>query len=122
MLAEAGATGESKLRGLPVVLRGLRIREAELDQIRNAIGLCNGRGRTQISIDLCESLGFKQGNGWPKERAMRDVLRRLDALGLIRLPPSKKSDVSRNKKGENVNSPKSTGEVITHLAVRLNPG
>lgn len=48
-------------------------------------------GRTAISLKLCEKFKFKQQNGWPKDRAMRDILRRLEALNLITLPPSRKA-------------------------------
>ena len=46
--------------------------------------------RTAISLKLCRRFNFNQPNGWPKDRAMRDVLRKLDANGFIRLPPSRK--------------------------------
>jgi len=32
-------------------------------------------------------LGWRQPNGWPKDRACRDVLRQLEELKLIKLPP-----------------------------------
>jgi hypothetical protein len=38
---------------------------------------------------ICKSLGWYQNNGRLKDRACRDILRSLEQLGLIRLPPSK---------------------------------
>jgi Domain of unknown function (DUF4338) len=43
-------------------------------------------GRTRISEVVCIRLGWRQPNGWLKDRACRDVLRRLDRLHLLRLP------------------------------------
>lgn len=45
-------------------------------------------GRTRISEKVCEALGWRQPNGWAKDRACRDVLRALDAARFIALPPS----------------------------------
>jgi hypothetical protein len=36
---------------------------------------------------VCARLGWRQPNGWPKDRACRDVLRRLEKLRLVKLPP-----------------------------------
>jgi hypothetical protein len=45
------------------------------------------RGRTRMSQVVCAKLGWRQPNGWPKDRACRDVLRRLEELRIVRLPP-----------------------------------
>jgi hypothetical protein len=100
----------------PLILRGLRIGQVELIKIKDAISRANGHGRTKISRDLCETLEFRQENGWPKERAMRDILRRLDERGLIKLPLSKKPDPlnRRTKKHREIARP--LDDTITSIA------
>jgi hypothetical protein len=68
--------------------RGLRLDNRKLKTVRSVVDQFWARGRTAISLELCRILRFKQENGWPKERAMRDILRRLEAAGYIQLPPS----------------------------------
>jgi len=81
-----------------VVCRGLTLGEQELEIIRDEIEAFAGRGRTYISLRLCQRLAFNQPNGWPKERAMRDILRRLENQNLIRLPPSLKRSLREKLK------------------------
>lgn len=44
--------------------------------------------RAHIARQLCSLFQWHQSNGQPKERAMRDVLLRLHARGILRLPPA----------------------------------
>jgi hypothetical protein len=44
-------------------------------------------GRTRISEVACRRLSWRQPNGWLKDRACRDILRRLEELRLVKLPP-----------------------------------
>jgi hypothetical protein len=46
-----------------------------------------GDGRTRISEAVCTRLAWRQPNGWPKDRACRDILRRLEELRILKLPP-----------------------------------
>ena len=48
-------------------------------------------GRQKISIELCEIWGWCYQDGRPKEISCRDLLRRLDAKGLIKLPAKLRS-------------------------------
>lgn len=52
-------------------------------------------GRTRISEVICTRLGWRQPNGWLKDRACRDALRSLEEVGLIKLP--KRLDGVRRK-------------------------
>lgn len=54
-----------------------------------------GKGRTRISEVVCIRLGWRQPNGWLKDRACRDVLRRLENLHLLKLPPRLASPQNR---------------------------
>jgi len=55
-------------------------------------------GRTRISEVVCSRLGWRQPNGWRKDRACRDVLRRLEDLRLIKLPPLPRTWTNREAK------------------------
>ena len=69
-----------------------RYRSRELDAgdiafIRQAIDTDYARGRSHISRVLCAHWDWRQGNGKFKEYAARDLLLRLEEVGLVRLPP-----------------------------------
>ena len=59
----------------------------DIDLIRSLIKTTGHLGRTHISRDLCRIWDWKQENGIYKEIACRDLLRRLDSKGYIKLPP-----------------------------------
>lgn len=70
-----------------LILRGREFTTEDLELITRCVQEHFGRGRTHISQVVCEQLDWKQPNGWSKERACRDVLRRLEKMGLLTLPP-----------------------------------
>lgn len=71
---------------LPLVLRGKRFTYRGLRTVMRCVAEHFGDGRTRISEVVCIRLGWRQPNGWLKDRACRDVLRRLEKLRLLRLP------------------------------------
>jgi hypothetical protein len=73
--------------GLPLLLRGRRFTNRGLRTIMRCVAAHYGEGRTRISEVICVRLAWRQPNGWLKDRACRDVLRRLEELRLLRLPP-----------------------------------
>lgn len=76
-------------RTQPIKLRGRNLTDADIDALRSIVEENWLAGRSQISRLVCESLGWYQNNGRLKDRSCRDILRSLEQLGLIRLPPSK---------------------------------
>lgn len=72
----------------PIKLRGRVFSRIELNIIKRCVRDNYDKGRTQISRAVCEELNWRQPNGWLKDRACRDVLRKLDDLEVIKLPPS----------------------------------
>lgn len=79
----------AKLRrqgSLPITLRGRRFTYRGLKTVIHCVAEHYSEGRTRISEVICTRLGWRQPNGWLKDRACRDALRRLEKLGLIRLP------------------------------------
>jgi hypothetical protein len=47
------------------------------------------KGRTSISERVCRALRWRQPNGALKDMACREILRKLDMLGVVTLPPRK---------------------------------
>jgi len=72
----------------PITLRGRTFSLHDLEIVQTCVVKYYGRGRTYISREICKALNWRQPNGWLKDRACRDVLRHLDSLGVIKLPPS----------------------------------
>lgn len=69
-----------------LTIRRRTIRGEELDLIQTLIHEEGHRGRTYISEELCRLWNWRQTNGKPKEVAARELLRRLEAKGLLQLP------------------------------------
>lgn len=72
---------------LPLRLRGKNFGLSELRVVFDCVRSYWGEGRTQISKEICKELDWRQPNGWLKDRACRDVLLRLEEMGIIGLPP-----------------------------------
>ena len=70
-----------------LIVRRRRIGSAELEQIQRLIAQEGGQGRSHISNRLCEIWDWRQANGRFRQIACRDLLRQLQAKGLIELPP-----------------------------------
>jgi len=72
---------------LPLVMRGRRFTYRGIRTIMRCVSEYYFEGRTKISEAVCVRLGWRQPNGWLKDRACRDVLRKLEKLHLVKLPP-----------------------------------
>lgn len=70
-----------------LTIRRRRIDPADLELIRRLIDQEGRLGRTHLSRRLCEIWDWRQANGLFRQIACRDLLRQLDAKGLIELPP-----------------------------------
>jgi hypothetical protein len=70
-----------------LVIRRRVIGPQDLRLIRQLIEQEGERGRSHLSNRLCELWDWRQANGRFRQIACRDLLRRLEAYGLIELPP-----------------------------------
>lgn len=70
-----------------LVIRRRVIGPEDLRLIRELIEREGDRGRSHLSNRLCEIWAWRQANGHFRQIACRDLLRRLEARGLIELPP-----------------------------------
>lgn len=92
LLPEA-ADSASGVGAFALALRGRSFSAAEVALICGVVEAFWSTGRTRISEEVCKALDWRQPNGWLKDRACRDVLRTLQNLGHLRLPPSRRSYV-----------------------------
>jgi hypothetical protein len=74
-----------------LILQGRSLSAGDIGFIRQLIGDHPGWHRTRLSQELCRSWGWTNAKGHLKDMAARAVLRKLDARGLIRLPPPVRS-------------------------------
>jgi hypothetical protein len=70
-----------------ITIRGRRITPDDISVIQSLIQKYFKRGRKFISIELCHYWQWYQPNGNPKDMACREILLRLEHMGLIKLPP-----------------------------------
>src|SRR5271157_1099920 len=63
-----------------------QITSVEIELIQKLISANPTWGRTRLSIELCRIWDWRHPDGQPKAISCRDLLRRLDAKGVIQLP------------------------------------
>ena len=78
-----------------IALRGRSFSGKDLTIIRRCCVKFAKEGRTRISVEICKKLGWKQPNGWLKDRACRDVLLRLERAQLVELPRRRSENNNR---------------------------
>lgn len=88
------------LHKYPITLRGKQFTYHDIRKIQTCVKKFFRFGRTRISVEICNRLSWQQPNGWPKDRACREVLLKLEKMKLIRLPPRRKS--SNRQRGDQV--------------------
>jgi hypothetical protein len=96
------STGDSRgaltLAAIPNIrIRGRTFTSEELSMIRMLVETSPEDHRFALSKRVCEELGWVQHNGRLKDRSCRDVLARLDKMGLIRLPRARRPSVQRRR-------------------------
>jgi hypothetical protein len=64
-----------------------QISSSDIDLIKELIEAHGPRGRTAISKQLCKIWDWRTANGQYRDILCRDLLRRLEKRGLIKLPP-----------------------------------
>ena len=62
---------------------------AQQDLIRSVVGEFGELSREELASTICEWLGWTRANGRLKTRECREFLERLEAAGVIRLPPKR---------------------------------
>ncbi len=74
---------------LLMISRRPEITEELIDLIRHLIEKNPDKGRSWLSVKLCEIWDWRDFNGKTKDMSCRDMLRALDKAGKITLPPPK---------------------------------
>jgi hypothetical protein len=70
-----------------IQIRGRILCAEDVERIRQLIAQEGHKGRTHLSRRLCRIWDWRQANGAYREIACRELLRKLEARGLIVLPP-----------------------------------
>jgi len=78
-----------------LIVRGRELAPGDLEVIRE-IARQPAQTRRSISVAVCERLGWRQPNGRPWDMACRYLLLRLQAKGLLTLPPPRKRHAKRH--------------------------
>ena len=73
------------------IIQGRALSDDDIGLVRALISAHPSWHRTQLSQALCERWNWVAANGQPKDMAARALLRKLDAEGLIALPPPVRS-------------------------------
>jgi hypothetical protein len=74
---------------------GRTIRPDELVLIQETVDLLPALSRTELAKTICDHLGWYTASGTTKGRACEELLERLEAQGLVRLPEKKSSPPRR---------------------------
>jgi hypothetical protein len=69
-----------------LIVRKRVLEESDITLINDLVAKYGDKGRSYISSRLCEIWDWRQANGRYREITCRELLRKLDALGLICLP------------------------------------
>ena len=74
----------------------------DLHRIRRIVRRAKGQSVGAICEEICRSFGWYRANGAPRERSVRDLLRRLQEQGMIDVPPEclKRSAPARGQRPE----------------------
>jgi hypothetical protein len=72
-----------------------QITPVEIELIQKLISSNPTLSRTRLSVELCRIWDWRYPDGQPKEISCRDLLRQLDAEGLVVLPPCKQRPVMK---------------------------
>lgn len=67
-------------------IRGKTLDLAGLKRIQEILVAFPKLSRRRLSIEVCETFGWRQPNGKPQDVAAREILRRLESQGLLALP------------------------------------
>ena len=70
-----------------LIIRKRVLEDSDISLIKGLIRADGSKGRTYISRCLCEHWNWRQANGRYREITCRELLRKLDSLGVIGLPP-----------------------------------
>ena len=103
------------------IIRGRKITETDLQEIREIITQQFDKGRKQISREICRRWQWYQASGQPKERACRDILLYLEGQNLVKLPPGRHSGNNDNRQIRKIDLPEigRDGTVKNHPSLRL---
>ena len=79
------------------IVQGRRLSAEELVQIQTLLAEHPAWHRTRLSRELCARWGWHNDAGQPKDMACRSLLLKLQARGLLELPPRQRASVNHQR-------------------------
>ena len=83
--------GRATQHGVCVVFRGRELRAKDFRRIQKLIDSEFRPTRQRVARETCRLFGWRRPNGTSPVRACRELLVRLDGMGMIRLPPPRRA-------------------------------
>lgn len=83
---------------MELVIRGRRVLDTDLAQIKSVIAELSHRGRFHISQELCRRWNWLNPSGGLKDAACRALLLGLESRGLIALPKRRSGGIGQQRK------------------------
>lgn len=104
-----------RVRAQGFYARGRFFTPKQIDHIVGIVDHHSREGRTRLSERICRALRWRQPNGSLKDMACREVMRKLDDLGVISLPKPKWGGAKWSSP-ETFQPPKSEVTALTSIA------
>ena len=80
------------------IFRGYKLNQQDIQVIKEIVEKYRNENKTKIIKVICETFNWRQPNGNPKDMACREVLFRMNKIGLISLPPTHPGYYRRRKR------------------------
>jgi hypothetical protein len=97
------------------IIQGRRLSAEELVQIQTLLAEHPSWHRTRLSRELCARWGWHNDAGRPKDMACRSLLLKLQARGLLELPPRQRASVNHRRNLRAVEVPHATAPLHAEL-------
>src|ERR1035437_2161797 len=97
------------------ISQGRRLSAEELVQIQTLLVEHPSWHRTRLSRELCARWGWHNEGGQPKDMACRSLLLKLQARGLLELPPRQRASVNHRRNHRATEVPHATAPLHAEL-------
>jgi hypothetical protein len=104
-----------------ILLCGREFTEQELDDIKYMVRRFPKLSRRELSQTICENIGWLTPNGEYKTLACLELLKKLQAQGIIQLPASRNKNLNKRKEQVNITPQTDPGPELNLSLAKLEP-
>lgn len=104
-----------------ILLCGREFTEQELDDIKYMVRRFPKLSRRELFQTICENIGWLTPNGEYKSLACLELLKKLQAQGIIKLPPSRNKNLKKRKEQVQITSQTDPGPELNISLAKLEP-